>query len=207
MSFKVTAAEFLKSASAPEDFPPAGAAEVAFAGRSNVGKSSVINILTARKRLAITSSTPGRTRLVNFFDIEGRMGGAQKSRQIRLVDLPGYGYAKAAHDEREEWRGRVEGYLVGREKLSAVVHLLDLRHSPTDLDLDLGEWLGSLGLNRIAVFTKADKLTRNQQSGATQKLEQELGLSKGSAILFSSLDGTGRDDLWKRIFSLVGAPR
>ena len=199
MSFRVVTADFLKSADRPEDFPPAESPEIAMAGRSNVGKSSAINLLTNRKRLAITSSTPGRTRLVNFFDIRGKTSGSQREHTIRLVDLPGYGFAQAAKSDRHEWRGRVEGYLIGRKPLRAVVHLLDLRHDASDLDLDLSEWLRSLGIAEIVVLTKADKFSRNQQKSAAAKVEESLGAEAGSSVLFSAFDGTGRDELWKKI--------
>lgn len=199
MSFRVTVADFLTSADFPEDFPRPEGPEIAFAGRSNVGKSSAINTLTNRKRLAITSSTPGRTRLVNFFDIAGHGAGGTRERRLRFVDLPGYGFAAAAKNEKDEWRARVEGYLVGREPLRAVVHLLDLRHDASGLDLDLSEWLRSLGQNEIPVFTKADKLNRNEQKHQQLKLEKMLGVPAGAGVLFSSLDGIGRDELWKRI--------
>jgi GTP-binding protein len=124
---KVVHAEFLVSATEPNNYPAVDLPEIAFAGRSNVGKSSAINLLTQRKHLAITSNTPGRTRLVNFFDVTLQVS-KTRAEEMRLVDLPGYGFAKASKGDRDEWRSRVDSYLVGRVSLRGVVHLLDIRH-------------------------------------------------------------------------------
>ena len=199
---KVVRAEFVTSAVRPDGYPGVDLPEVALAGRSNVGKSSAINVLTGRKGLAVTSNTPGRTRLVNFFDVELAVS---KTRHVvlRLVDLPGYGYAKASKTEREEWRKRVDSYVAGRVSLRGVVHLLDIRHDPTELDVALTEWLGSLGRDEIPVFTKADKLSRNERLTRTSRLERALGLPPRSGIPFSALSGEGRDTVWKRILDTL----
>lgn len=199
---KVVKAEFLVSATQPENYPPVDLPEIAIAGRSNVGKSSAINLLTHRKHLAITSNTPGRTRLVNFFDV-GLQVSKTRVEEIRLVDLPGYGFAKASKDERGEWRTRVNAYLVHRVSLRGVVHLLDIRHDPSDLDLQLSEWLRSLGRDEIAVFTKSDKLTRNERLTRIRKLEKALQVPEGWAIPFSATTGEGRDELWKKILDVL----
>ncbi len=187
---KIARASFLVSADDPRGFPPEGPPEVAIAGRSNVGKSSAINRLVNRHGLAVTSSTPGRTRLVNFFEVDGR---------LRLVDLPGYGFAKASKAERASWRGRVERYLVERRTLRAVVHLVDARHDPGALDLELSDWLAAIGRPEIVVLTKADKLTRNQQRVRAAAIERTMELAAGEAILFSARTGLGRDAVWGRI--------
>lgn len=203
MSLKVLHAEFLKSASDPRDYPPVELMEIALAGRSNVGKSSAINALLGRKGLAITSSTPGRTRLVNFFDVRVKPSAAEKERHFRFVDLPGYGYAKASKSEQEEWRGRVEEYVTRRPTLRALVHLIDARHDPSDLDVALTEWLRSLDRGEIAVFTKADKLSRNERVTRGARLEAALGLAKGEGVLFSAEENLGRDQVWRRILDAL----
>ncbi|HVO30006.1 MAG TPA: ribosome biogenesis GTP-binding protein YihA/YsxC [bacterium] len=203
MSIKVVKAEFIKSATDPKEYPPVELPEIALAGRSNVGKSSAINALVQRHGLAVTSSTPGRTRLVNFFEVRVKPSGAQKERGFRLVDLPGYGFAQASKGEREEWRPRVEKYLAQRPTLRAVVHLMDARHEPSDLDIALTDWLHSLGREEIPVFTKADKLTRNEQLTRKTRLEAALGMEKGEGILFSAAEGLGHDELWRRILDAI----
>jgi GTP-binding protein len=204
---KIVEAKFLTSAAEPHGYPPPTLPEVALAGRSNVGKSSVINALCQRNKLAITSRTPGRTRLVNFFEVDVRSSGTARERLVRLVDLPGYGFAKASNEDRVEWRTRVNAYITSREVLRAVIHLLDLRHEPTDLDHDLSAWLKSLGIPEIVVLTKADKLSRNQQKNQAGKVERALGVPDGASILFSSLDGSGRDELWGRMMSVCATDK
>ncbi len=195
MRIKVVRAEFVTSAANSSQFLPDDEPEIAFAGRSNVGKSSLINILTNRKNLAITSNTPGRTRLVNFFDLYLDPGPGQ----LRFVDLPGYGFAKAPKSEREDWKHRVEAYITKRVSLRAIVHLVDIRHDPSPLDVELQNWIAALGRDEIVVFTKADKLGSNARRNQTAKLEKLLGLPPKSAVVFSSHSGEGRDELWSRI--------
>lgn len=196
---RVTGAEFVKSATRPAEFPPADVPEIALAGRSNVGKSSSINTLLARKNLAVTSRTPGRTRLVNFFDVNLQLASGQKARALRFVDLPGYGFAKAPREEQKEWRHRVDGYVRERESLVTVIHLVDLRHDLSPLDLGLTDWLRELGRPEVLVFTKSDKLSRNQQRTRAGILERASGMEPGTGILFSSHTGQGKEDVWKRI--------
>ena len=199
---KVVKAEFLVSADTASNYPEVDVPEIALAGRSNVGKSSAINTLTGRKGLAITSNTPGRTRLVNFFDVEVQLSKTHFE-EMRLVDLPGYGFAKASRDERDEWRKRVDSYMTGRVSLRGVVHLLDIRHEPSDLDLQLSEWLRALGRDEIAVFTKSDKLSRNERKTRIAQLEKALGLPAGSGIAFSAHDGEGREQVWNEILDAL----
>lgn len=195
MRIKVVSAEFVTSAANSSQFLADDEPEIAFAGRSNVGKSSLINVLANRKNLAITSNTPGRTRLVNFFDLHLDPGPGH----LRFVDLPGYGYAKAPRSEQEQWKGRVEAYITKRVSLRALVHLIDIRHDPSPLDLDLQRWIAALGRDEIVVFTKADKLGSNAKKNQAAKLEKAFGLPPKSAVTFSSHTGEGRDQLWSAI--------
>lgn len=199
---KILRAEFLTSANRADGYPPVDLPEIALAGRSNVGKSSAINALTGKKGLAITSNTPGRTRLVNFFDVEVALSKTNVV-EMRLVDLPGYGFAKAPKEEREEWRARVDSYLVGRVSLRGVVHLVDIRHDPSELDRTLSEWLRSLGRDEILVLTKSDKLTKNERRSRTAALEKALGLPPGAGIAFSAASGEGVDTLWDKILDAM----
>src|SRR5665647_2915564 len=148
-------ADFIKSAAKPKDYPPPGLPEVAFVGRSNVGKSSLINVLSGRKGLVRTSSTPGRTQLINFFDINSI---------LTLVDLPGYGYAKAPPALRKQWGPMIESYLSIRESLKAVVLILDIRREPSDGDLQMLRLLEMYNIPPILVVTKCDKLSKNQRA-------------------------------------------
>ena len=172
-------AAFLASAGKAAEFPPAGPPEVAFAGRSNVGKSSAINTLLGRRRLAFTSKTPGRTQTINFFDLgDGR----------RLVDLPGYGFARVPQALRARWQGLVGEYLQGERSLRGVVLVMDARHPFTPLDRQLLAWLGRTPV--LALLSKADKLTRAQQAAALA-LAGELQVR---ACLFSSLTRQGVEE-------------
>jgi GTP-binding protein len=191
---KITSAEFITSATKPSQYPPARLAEVAFAGRSNVGKSSLINTLVNRKRLVKTSSTPGRTRLINFFDINQRMG---------FVDLPGYGYAKVPLSVRKKWGPMIETYLSGRETLRGVVVIMDIRRIPGQEELNLLGWLNHYAIAGILVLTKTDKLSKNKQTKQVNLIAQTLARDKNDFILFSAKSRRGRDALWNAILSLV----
>jgi len=173
-------AEFLVSSAGPADLPPPGPPELAFAGRSNVGKSSAINALTGRKRLAFTSKTPGRTQMINFFELGA---GA------RLVDLPGYGYAKVPRAMRAGWRTLVGSYVDSRATLAGVVLVMDARHPLTQLDLQLVEFLGDVRL--LALLSKADKLSRAAQAKTLSAVSAAM---KAEVRLFSSLTRQGVDD-------------
>ena len=173
-------AQFLASSAGPADMPPPGPPELAFAGRSNVGKSSAINALTGRKRLAFTSKTPGRTQTINFFELGA---GA------RLVDLPGYGYAKVPHALREQWRTLVGSYMRSRSTLAGVVLVMDARHPLTPLDVQLIDFLGEVRL--LALLSKSDKLTRTQQAKTLAAVKESL---QAEVRLFSSLTRQGVDE-------------
>jgi GTP-binding protein len=170
--------------------------EVAFAGRSNVGKSSLINKLVRRKKAARVSNTPGRTREINFFDVNG---------EFVIADLPGYGYARVSKEKKAAWRPLIEGYLRHSPALRGVVLLLDVRHVPTRDDLQMLEFLSELGTPTIVVATKIDKLPRAQRSARVEKLALEAGVELEQVIPFSAVDGDGRDELAVAIVQLVGS--
>ncbi len=168
--------------------------EIAFAGRSNVGKSSLINCLVQRKKLVRTSSTPGRTQSINFFLI---------NKSLYFVDLPGYGYAKVPKSVQARWRPLVEGYLKNRNTLKAVVHIIDCRHLPTPEDLQLRNWLILHHIPVITVLTKADKLSKNQQSKAKVEASRMLGTAPEELFLFSATKKIGRTELLEAIFEFL----
>ncbi len=190
----VIQAEFMKSAAKPKDYPPPGLPEVAFVGRSNVGKSSLINVLSGRKGLVRTSSTPGRTQLINFFDI---------NTVLTLVDLPGYGYAKAPPALRKQWGPMIESYLSIRESLKAVVLILDIRRVPSDGDLQMLRWLEMYNIPPILVVTKCDKLSKNEQARQKGIIAAAIKRDKGMLLPFSALSKEGRDDIWCEILRVL----
>ena len=168
--------------------------EVAFAGRSNVGKSSLINVLVNRKRLVKTSSTPGRTQLINFFDING---------SVTFVDLPGYGYAKVPASVRKKWGPMIETYLSGRNTLIGVVIILDIRRTPRQEEHDLIAWLGHHSIAMIVVLTKADKLSKTKQTKQCTVIANSLEMDPDQLILFSAKSRKGREDVWHAIENML----
>jgi GTP-binding protein len=179
--------EFLVSAGPTGGMPPEDLPELAFAGRSNVGKSSAINALARRKRLAFVSKTPGRTQTINFFDLGGRG---------RLVDLPGYGFARVPQAVREEWDRLVGGYLSSRSTLAAVVVLMDARHPFTPHDEHLLQWLRPMGRRLLVLLSKCDKLSRQDRAKALRGARERLARRAldGEVRLFSSLTGEGVEE-------------
>jgi len=177
--------------------PPSELPEVAFAGRSNVGKSSLLNKLVRRKAFARVSKTPGRTREINFFQVND---------QFVLVDLPGYGYAKIAKERKAEWRPLIEGYLHQSPKLRGIVQLLDARRDPTEDDLDMLDFLASREVPTIVAVTKVDKFSRAAGEKAVRDLALRLHLDEDQVIAFSAVTGQGRDELAEAVISLVSAP-
>lgn len=185
---KILSAEFTKSAFNESHWTVDGLPEIAFLGRSNVGKSSLLNSLLNRRGLARTSNTPGRTQSINFFLI---------NESFYFVDLPGYGYAKVSKAMRADWGKMAEEYLAGRGELALSIHLVDSRHKPTALDRDLHEWLVYHGKNHIVVATKADKLSTNNLKKSLHEIEKDLPESR--VIAYSSTTGRGKDELWNEI--------
>lgn len=192
---KISSAEFLRSAVLPAQYPRQLTPEVAFAGRSNVGKSSLINTLLHRKGFAKTSSTPGKTQAINFFLI---------NRCFMLVDLPGYGYAKVPRALQAGWRGMVETYLQQREMLRAIVHIVDIRHAPTEQDQQLRDWLLLHGMSIVTVATKADKIKRSKRPPCILNIRHTLAMAPEEPLfLFSSQNREGRHQLWHCLEGLL----
>jgi len=190
----IRSARFVCSAVKPDQYPPADLPEVAFAGRSNVGKSSLINKILNRKKLVRTSKTPGRTQLLNFFEI---------NEVCRFVDLPGYGYAKVPAEVQERWRPMVETYLTSRSNLRGMVLLLDIRRIPSKEDLDLYRWLQAMSIDVITVVTKADKLSKNKRNKQIAAIAKTLGCKGETLVQFSAMTGEGREAIWKELLRLL----
>lgn len=188
-------ATFVKSGTKPEHYPPEGAPEIAFAGRSNVGKSSLINVLVNRKNLVRTSSTPGRTQLINFFAINGG--------DFTLVDLPGYGFAKVPLAVKAQWGPMMETYLSSRASLRGVVLILDIRRTPSDEDRQMLDWLRAYGITPILVVTKCDKVSKNEKARQAATITAALGVSRDDLSFFSALSREGKDEILKRMAVLL----
>jgi GTP-binding protein len=168
--------------------------EVAFAGRSNVGKSSLLNALVRRKAFARVSKTPGRTREINFFGVNG---------EFVLVDLPGYGYARISKERQAEWRPLIEGFLRNSPRLAGIVQLLDIRREPTDDDRQMLDMLAEIGLPMLVCVTKTDKLSKSAIAKRVDELAGELEIDPDQIIPFSAVTGAGRDELAEAVVSLV----
>jgi GTP-binding protein len=186
----VKSAEFVTSAVKPSQYPEALHPEAAFAGRSNVGKSTLINTLVNRKRLVKTSSTPGRTQLINFFSVND---------MLSLVDLPGYGYAKVPAAVTRTWGPMIETYLKGRETLKAVILILDVRRVPGIEEQNFIDWLKFYHRTPILVLTKADKLSKTAQKKQRQAIGAALGVDESALILFSAKTRLGKTEVWSAI--------
>ncbi len=200
---RIQSARFIKSAAERSGWPGAALPEVAFAGRSNVGKSSLINFLTNRKNLAKTSATPGKTQLVNFFGVDGK---------FVLVDLPGYGYAQVPLAERARWRPMIETYLEHRETLQGVVVLIDSRRGAREMDLHLLEWLAAVNLPACLVLTKADKLKQNERRSVLDALVKTMVAGGGlygrwsGPILCSANTGLGKREILAQMAEWLSEP-
>ena len=190
----IKSTEFIKSAAKPAHYPPAASPEIAFAGRSNVGKSSLINVLVSRKSLVRTSSTPGRTQLINFFAVND---------QFSLVDLPGYGYAKVPLAVKREWGPMIEAYLSGRPNLRGVVLILDIRRTPVAEDRQMLDLMRAYDITPILVVTKCDKVSRNERVRKAAVIASSLGVERSELTFFSTLTREGKDEIWQRIETLL----
>jgi len=190
----IKSAEFVTSAVKKSQYPPEILPEIAFAGRSNVGKSSLINTLVNRKRLVKTSSTPGRTQLINFFDI---------NTNLTFVDLPGYGYARVPVAVRKTWGPMIETYLSTRQTLKGVVIIMDIRRLPREEEQNLIGWLAHYSIAGILVLTKTDKLSKTKLIKQQAAIIQALAVAKEDVILFSAKTRRGRDAVWDAILTLT----
>jgi GTP-binding protein len=189
---KITSAELLAVAAAQRQYPTEGPPEIAFVGRSNVGKSSLLNLLTGRKALAKVSGSPGKTRTINFYGMNGG--------KFRIVDLPGYGYAKVAKSESAKWGAMIESYLLSRKTLKKAVMLCDIRHGPSAQDVQMYEWLAHYGMGGLIAATKADKVPKSAAGRSIEAIRSGLGAGKDAAIVpVSALKKTGVGELLAEI--------
>ena len=188
---KITKADFVISAVSEKQYPKDHLPEIVLLGRSNVGKSSFINTLINRKSLARTSSQPGKTQTMNFYQINDA---------FRFVDMPGYGYARVSQAERQKWGAMIEDYLHNRENMVLVLQLVDSRHEPTEDDCLMYDWLTYYGLDPIIIGTKADKLSKARQKKALDNIAKTFGLrQKSDVFLFSAVERRGKEEAWKVI--------
>ena len=194
MAMIIKSAEFVTSAVKPSQYPPAVLPEIAFAGRSNVGKSSLINTLVNRKRLVKTSSTPGRTQLINFFNI---------NEAFSFVDIPGYGYAKVPTAIKKNWGPMIETYITTRKTLKGVVLIMDIRRTPGPEEMNMLDWLNHYDIPSIPVLTKSDKLSKTKQQKQFIKIVTTLSSDKDNFILFSAKSGQGKDKVWDAVKILI----
>lgn len=192
---RMTHVEFIRPAYTPSQIPKESLPEIAFAGRSNVGKSSLINCLVQRKKLVKISSVPGKTQSINFYLI---------NRAFYFVDLPGYGYAKVSKAVQAKWHYLIEGYLKSRKALKAVVLIMDSRHPPTPLDVQLKDWLIDNHIRILPVLTKIDKVRKNDRQKNRSEASRLLGIASDNIFMFSATDKIGREELWQGIIALVG---
>jgi GTP-binding protein len=205
VNLTILEAGFVLSATEPKGWPPPGAPEIAFCGRSNVGKSSCLNVLANRKQLARVSNTPGRTRLINFFALKlaekTRSGARGREHQVGLVDLPGYGFAKGPHSERESWKKMIERYLTERETLRALVILVDGEIGPQDTDREMVAWAKTLGRRLILVATKLDRLPKTRRSAQLDRVAAALEVPREDVLGFSAKELIGVEELWRLLLS------
>jgi GTP-binding protein len=187
---KIISAEFIKSAVEISHYPLESLPEIAFAGRSNVGKSSLINSLLNKKNLVKVSSSPGKTRLINFFKINN---------QFSFVDLPGYGFARVPPAMKKKWGKMVETYLKNRRNLKIVILILDIRHTPTENDEKMLEWLDHYKIQTVFIANKSDKIKKREKNKQVQTILNTLKRPDGRAIVYSSKNKEGIKDLWKII--------
>lgn len=188
---KIRSCEFIISAVSRKQYPEDEIPEIALAGRSNVGKSSLINMLLNRKKLARTSSTPGKTQTINYYKIND---------EFHLVDLPGYGYARVSKTSKEEWGKIIETYLTTREKLVEVILLIDIRHKPTQQDVQMYNWIRHFGFKGIVVATKLDKIKRSQRKKQISLIRKTLEMNKEDILVpVSSMNREGKEELWETI--------
>ncbi len=199
---KVLSADFVTTATQPAEYPLQPIPEVAFVGRSNVGKSSMINTLANRKKMVRVSNTPGRTRTLNFFDV--RLEHRARERTVRLCDLPGYGFAKVSKSERLAWDRMIDAYLTERHTLKVVVSIIDAEVGPTPDDLEMLDFLQDKPPRILVVATKLDRLNKAARKPRLKKLQQQLELPDNALVGFSSHEGLGHEELWRTLLGIIG---
>jgi GTP-binding protein len=199
---KVLTAEFATTATKLEEYPRDNIPEVAFVGRSNVGKSSMINTLANRRKLVRVSNTPGRTRTLNFFDVA--LEHRAKKRTLRLCDLPGYGFAKVPKSERAIWDKMISTYLANRHTLKVVVTIIDGEIGPTPDDLEMLDFLQDKPPRILVVATKLDRISKSARKPALLKIQKQLELPDNSLLGFSSHENIGHEDVWRTLLGIIG---
>jgi GTP-binding protein len=202
---KVLDARFVITAVEPKGYPRGGLPEIAFVGRSNVGKSAMINALAGRRKLVRVSATPGRTRTLNFFDVDLERDGTRQT--VRLADLPGYGFAKVSKAERANWQKMIETYLDRRRELGAVVCIIDAEVGPTPDDLAMLDWLSERSPRVLVAATKIDRLNKARRKPRIQLLARALELPTAAVVPFSATEHIGVQDVWEAVLDVVGRPR
>ena len=201
-------AKYTASAVRPDQYPAPYLEEVAFIGRSNVGKSSLINSLTRRNGLARVSGSPGKTQTINFYELEGKriFEGTDQRKQFYLVDLPGYGFARTSKDNKDQWSGFIRKYLSGSEHLRLVCQLIDIRHKPLDSDIEYYHWLMGCGVPVQIILTKSDKVSKNMAASQKALFKRELGLDDERIMTYTSSQHTARGELIARIMEYLQPP-
>lgn len=201
-------AKYTASAVRPDQYPAPYLDEVAFIGRSNVGKSSLINSLTRRNGLARVSGSPGKTQTINFYELEGKRiyGGIDQRKNFYLVDLPGYGFARTSKENKDQWSGFIRKYLSGSEHLRLVCQLIDIRHKPLDSDIECYHWLMDCGVPVQLILTKSDKVSKNVAASQKALFKRELGLDDERIMTYTSSQHTTRGELIGRIMDYLQPP-
>ena len=205
-TWDIIRSKYIASAVRPEQYPQPELTEIAFIGRSNVGKSSLINSLCRRNGLARVSATPGKTQTINFYDLEAKRTLEDESverQEFYLVDLPGYGFARTGKANRDQWSGFIAKYLSGSDNLAMVCQLIDIRHKPLESDMECYRWLKSCGLMVQIILTKSDKLSKNAAASQKALFRRELGLSDDQIMVYSSSNHNMRGELIERIMGAV----
>ena len=205
-TWDIIRSKYIASAVRPEQYPQPELTEIAFIGRSNVGKSSLINSLCRRNGLARVSATPGKTQTINFYDLEAKRTLEDETverQEFYLVDLPGYGFARTGKANRDQWSGFIAKYLSGSDNLAMVCQLIDIRHKPLESDMECYHWLKSCGLMVQIILTKSDKLSKNAAASQKALFRRELGLSDDQIMVYSSSNHNMRGELIERIMGAV----
>ena len=204
-NWDIIRSKYVASAVRADQYPPTRMIEAAFIGRSNVGKSSLINSLCRRNGLARVSATPGKTQTINFYELEAKRTdeGLDERAKFYLVDLPGYGFAKTNRNNKEQWSGFISKYLSGSDNLGLVCQLIDIRHKPMESDLECYQWLKDCGLRVQIVLTKSDKLPKNAAMSQKALFKREMGLSEDDIITYTSSQHTNRGELINRIMAAL----